>query len=70
MRFCFVGWAPALVSLWVLGHGWAAVALIQKILETFPACASIGTLADYLGYVSTNNSNSILESSTFLNQLV
>ncbi|XP_047973568.1 dolichol kinase EVAN-like [Salvia hispanica] len=36
------GWAPALVSLWVLGHGWAAVALIQKILETFPACASIG----------------------------
>ncbi|KAG6417644.1 hypothetical protein SASPL_119828 [Salvia splendens] len=36
------GWAPVLVSLWVLGHGWAAVTLIQKILETFPACASIG----------------------------
>ncbi|XP_057781837.1 dolichol kinase EVAN [Salvia miltiorrhiza] len=36
------GWSPVLISLWVLGHGWAAVILIQKILETFPACASIG----------------------------
>ncbi|KAH6836744.1 phosphatidate cytidylyltransferase family protein [Perilla frutescens var. hirtella] len=37
------GWSPVfLISLWVLGHGWAAVALIQKILKTFPACASIG----------------------------
>lgn len=40
----FAGWSPFLISLWVLGHGWAAVALIQKILKTFPACASIGTL--------------------------
>ncbi|KAL1558164.1 dolichol kinase [Salvia divinorum] len=36
------GWSPVLISLWVLGHGWASVTLIQKILETFPACASIG----------------------------
>ncbi|XP_047982196.1 LOW QUALITY PROTEIN: dolichol kinase EVAN-like [Salvia hispanica] len=36
------GLSPVLISLWVLGHGWASIALIQKILETFPACASIG----------------------------
>ncbi|KAK6144373.1 hypothetical protein DH2020_021193 [Rehmannia glutinosa] len=36
------GWSLALVSLWVLIHGLAAVTLIQKILHMFPACASIG----------------------------
>ncbi|KAI3461395.1 hypothetical protein Pfo_018058 [Paulownia fortunei] len=36
------GWSLALMSLWVLIHGLAAVTLIQKILHMFPACASIG----------------------------
>ncbi|GFP82497.1 hypothetical protein PHJA_000392700 [Phtheirospermum japonicum] len=36
------GWSLALMSLWVLIHGLAAVTLIQKILRMFPACASIG----------------------------
>ncbi|KAL8515958.1 hypothetical protein ACS0TY_014601 [Phlomoides rotata] len=35
-------WAPALISLWVLSHGLAAVTLIQNILKVFPGCASIG----------------------------
>ncbi|KAF8396537.1 hypothetical protein HHK36_018161 [Tetracentron sinense] len=28
--------------LWVLSHGFAAVRLIQHILDTFPSCVSIG----------------------------
>ncbi|KAG8387618.1 hypothetical protein BUALT_Bualt02G0039900 [Buddleja alternifolia] len=38
----YAGWPAALMSLWVLFHGLAAVQLIQKILHMFPACASIG----------------------------
>ncbi|PIN03551.1 Dolichol kinase [Handroanthus impetiginosus] len=38
----YAGWPVALMSLWVLCHGVAAVKLIQKILNIFPACASIG----------------------------
>ncbi|KAL3828484.1 hypothetical protein ACJIZ3_017286 [Penstemon smallii] len=36
------GWRVALISLWVLCHGFAAVKLIQIILHLFPACSSIG----------------------------
>ncbi|KAL6577369.1 hypothetical protein OROMI_011645 [Orobanche minor] len=36
------GLSLALMSLWVLLHGLAAVTLIQKILHMFPACVSIG----------------------------
>ncbi|KAK4482649.1 hypothetical protein RD792_009813 [Penstemon davidsonii] len=36
------GWRVALMSLWVLCHGFAAVKLIQIILHLFPACSSIG----------------------------
>lgn len=32
----------AMILLWMLGHGVAAVKLIQHILQTFPLCASIG----------------------------
>ncbi|CAA0813546.1 phosphatidate cytidylyltransferase family protein [Striga hermonthica] len=35
-------WSLTLMSLWVLVHGLAAVTLIQKIFQMFPACASIG----------------------------
>ncbi|KAK4408982.1 Dolichol kinase EVAN [Sesamum angolense] len=36
------GWPVALMTLWVLCHGFTAVKLIQRIIRTFPACASIG----------------------------
>uniref|UniRef100_A0A7C9DL87 dolichol kinase n=1 Tax=Opuntia streptacantha TaxID=393608 RepID=A0A7C9DL87_OPUST len=32
----------AMILLWMLGHGVAAVKLIQRVLQTFPSCASIG----------------------------
>ena len=32
----------AMICLWMLGHGVAAVKLIQHVLQTFPSCASIG----------------------------
>ncbi|KZV54771.1 dolichol kinase-like [Dorcoceras hygrometricum] len=36
------GWRVSLMLLWVLCHGLTAVILLQNILYTFPACASIG----------------------------
>ncbi|CAK9165873.1 unnamed protein product [Ilex paraguariensis] len=36
------GGYTAVMLLWVLCHGLAAVKLIQHVLHTFPACASIG----------------------------
>lgn len=36
------GWFITITLLWVVIHGLAATRLIQKILQTFPACASIG----------------------------
>ncbi|KAK6788040.1 hypothetical protein RDI58_016565 [Solanum bulbocastanum] len=36
------GWYTAAILLWLFSHGYAAVKLIQNILHTFPACASIG----------------------------
>lgn len=38
----FNGWYTTLMLLWVLSHGLAAVRLLQHVLHTFPACASIG----------------------------
>ncbi|KAL0369623.1 UNVERIFIED_CONTAM: Dolichol kinase EVAN [Sesamum angustifolium] len=38
----YAGWPVALMTLWVLCHGFTAVKLIQRIIRTFPACASIG----------------------------
>ncbi|XP_009594149.1 dolichol kinase EVAN isoform X2 [Nicotiana tomentosiformis] len=36
------GWYAVANLLWLFFHGFAAVKLIQNILHTFPACASIG----------------------------
>ncbi|CAI9104994.1 OLC1v1003811C4 [Oldenlandia corymbosa var. corymbosa] len=36
------GWKMELILFWVACHGSSAVKLIQSILQTFPACASIG----------------------------
>ncbi|XP_075500586.1 LOW QUALITY PROTEIN: dolichol kinase EVAN [Primulina tabacum] len=46
LGFCFSslfgGCHASLMLLWVLCHGLTAVMLLQKMLRTFPACASIG----------------------------
>ncbi|VFQ96569.1 unnamed protein product [Cuscuta campestris] len=44
--YCYLtshpGWYAAFIPLWLSFHGLAAVFLIVHILNTFPACASIG----------------------------
>ncbi|CAN4098938.1 unnamed protein product [Withania somnifera] len=36
------GWYTAAILLWLFSHGFAAVKLIQNVLDTFAGCASIG----------------------------
>lgn len=38
----YIGFNTALKLLWLLCHGFAAVKLIQHLLNRFPYCASIG----------------------------
>ncbi|XP_065865921.1 dolichol kinase EVAN isoform X2 [Euphorbia lathyris] len=40
--FSSIGLPATLKLVWVLSHGFAAVRLVQHLLNTFPSCASIG----------------------------